>query len=73
MGATGVVMAKNKYEEGTPEYEAYELGVREEQDRMLKVLKVYHQRFGEGDLKDSTETMQIKYLYDYIMETRSLK
>lgn len=70
---TDVVMSKNKYEKDTPEYDAYELGVNDEQERMLKVLKVYHQRFGEGDLKDSAETMQIKYLYDYIMETRSLK
>lgn len=68
-------MSKNKYEEGTPEYLAFEEGLEAERVRLLKVLEKYHRTFCTGDLSDHecSKTMQIKYLYDYIIESRSLK
>lgn len=66
-------MSKNIYEEGTPEYEAFEAGVAAERVRLNKVLEVYHKRFGTGELKESETAMQIKYMYDYVNESRSLK
>jgi len=64
---------KNIYEEGTPEYEAFEAGVTAERNRLLKVLEKYHRTFGEGTLEQSNTTMQLRYMYDYVNESRSLK
>lgn len=66
-------MSKNTYEEGTPEYEAFEAGVEAERTRLKKVLEKYHQTFGQGDITQSNAKMEIRYLYDYVLETRSLK
>lgn len=66
-------MSKNTYEEGTPEYEAFEAGVSAERERMMKVLKVYHQRFGKGEIAESESTMQIRYVYEFVNESRKLK
>lgn len=73
MGAMGVVVSKNIYEQGTPEYDAFEAGVEAERIRLNKVLAVYHKRFGSGELKESETAMQIKYMYDYVNESRTLK
>lgn len=66
-------MSKNTYEEGTPEYEAFNAGAESERIRLKKVLEKYHQTFGKGDITQSDSQMQIRYLYDYVAETRSLK
>lgn len=66
-------MSKNMYEEGTPEYEAFNAGVESERIRLKKVLEKYHQTFGKGDITQSDAKMEIRYLYDYVAETRSLK
>ena len=60
---------------GTPEEEAaYQQGVSDERERMLKILKKYHETFGgDEELSDSTTKMDVKYMYNFIMETRSVK
>jgi hypothetical protein len=65
----------NAYEEGTPEHLAFEAGVEDERIRLRKVLEKYHKTFCSGDLSDHAcdKTMQIRYLYDFVVETRSLK
>ena len=68
-----VAVAKNTYEEGTPEYEAFEAGVASERERMMKVLKVYHQRFGQGEISESESTMQIRYVYEFVNAVRTTK
>lgn len=68
----GAVM-KNKYEEGTPEHEAFLAGVDAERLRLRKVLEKYHQTFGKGTITESDAKMEIRYLYDYVLETRPLK
>ena len=68
-----VVMSKNKYEEGTPEYKAFEEGVEAERTRLVKILTKYHQTFGSGDITESETTMQIKNLYEFATEARTLK
>lgn len=68
-----VAVAKNTYEEGTPEYEAFEAGVKSERERMMKVLNVYHQRFGEGEISESESTMQIRYVYEFVNAVRTTK
>lgn len=66
-------MSKNTYEEGTPEYEAFEAGVDAERTRLVKVIEKYHKTFGTGNIEESTTTMQIRYLYEFAMESRKLK
>lgn len=68
-----VAVTKNTYEEGTPEYEAFEAGVSAERERMMKVIKVYHQRFGDGDIAESESTMQIRYVYEFVNAARTTK
>ena len=68
-----VVVMKNKYEEGTPEYEAFEAGVAAERLRLRKILEKYHNTFGSGHIEESSTKMEIRYMYDYIIESRSLK
>ena len=68
-----VVVSKNIYEEGTPEFEAFEAGVEAERTRLNKVLAVYHKRFGQGEINESETAMQIRYMYEYVNESRSLK
>ena len=66
-------MSKNIYEEGTPEYEAFEAGVEAERSRFVKILEKYHKTFGEGDIDKSTTKMEIQYMYQFATEKRSLK
>lgn len=70
-----VVAMKNEYEEGTSEYLAFEAGISAERARLQKVLEKYHKTFCGGELSDHDcdKTMQIRYLYDFVVETRSLK
>jgi hypothetical protein len=65
----------NPYEEGTSDFLAYEAGIEAERARLRKVLEKYHKTFCSGDLSDHAcdKTMQIRYLYDFVVETRSLK
>jgi hypothetical protein len=66
-------MSKNAFAEGTPEYEAFEAGVQAERLRLRKILEKYHTTFGTGDIQTSATKMEIRYIYDYINEARSLK
>ena len=64
-------MAKHKFE-GTPEeVAAFEAGIAFERERLLKVLTKYHQTFGSGPIEQSDAAMHIKYMYGFVMETRS--
>jgi hypothetical protein len=65
-------MAKKKFE-GTPEeVAAYEQGIADERERLLKILTKYHENFGSGDLENSDTMMQVKYVYNFIIEARSV-
>jgi hypothetical protein len=66
-------MSKNKYDEGTSEYDAFEAGVAAERARFLKILEKYHQTFGSGDIAESTTKMEIRYVYEFAAEKRTLK
>ena len=71
-----MVAVSNKYEEGSPEDLAYNEGVDSERARLLKVLNKYHSTFCSGELSDHMncdKTMQIRYLYEFIAESRKLK
>lgn len=72
MGAMGVVM-KNKFTEGTPEFEAFEAGIEAERTRLRKILEKYHKTFGSGSMEESTTKMEIRYIYEFISEIRTLK
>jgi hypothetical protein len=66
-------MSKNVFAEGTPEYEAFEAGIQAERLRLRKILEKYHTTFGSGDINQSSTKMEIRYMYDYVNESRSLK
>jgi hypothetical protein len=68
-------MSKNTFEEGTPEFEAFEAGVQAERLRLRKILEKYHKTFCGGDLldHDCDKSMKINYLYNFVVETRTLK
>lgn len=70
-----VVMSKNTYEEGTPEYSAFEQGVEAERARIIKIVEKYHRTFCNGDLTDHEcdKTMQMRYLYEFVTESKTLK
>lgn len=70
----GVNMA-NPYEEGSPEAVAFDAGAESERVRLRKVLDKYHKTFCGGDILDHkcTKTMEIQYMYDFVVEARSLK
>lgn len=64
-------MAKKEFE-GTPEeVAAYKQGVADERERLVKILKKYHDTFGSGDIETSTTMMRIEYMYNFIIEKRS--
>lgn len=65
----------NPYEEGSPEAAAYETGLEAERTRLRKVLDKYHKTFCGGDIldHDCTKTMEIRYMYEFVTEARSLK
>ena len=70
-----VAVAKNIYEEGTPEYKAFEAGIQAERARVIKIVEKYHRTFCNGDLTDHEcdKTMQIRYLYQFVTESKTLK
>lgn len=64
-------MAKHKFE-GTPEeVAAFEKGIEWERERLLKVLKKYHENFGKGPIETSDTMMQVRYMYDFVVEKRA--
>jgi hypothetical protein len=64
-------MAKHKFT-GTPEeVAAFEKGIEFERERLLKVLKKYHENFGKGSIEESDAMMQIRYMYNFVIEARS--
>lgn len=53
---------------------AYEQGVTDERDRMLKILVKYHSTFGKTEsVEESDAMMLIKYMYNFIVESRPVK
>ena len=69
---------KRIYEDGTPEDLIFEEGVQAERDRLLAVLNKYHRTFcKEGselaEHMDCVKTMQIRYLYEFVAETKTVK
>ena len=75
MGVMGVARMSS-YEEGSPEQLAYLAGIERERIRLTKVLNTYHKRFCEGLIEDHPEckkTMEIRYLYEFIEESKTLK
>jgi len=67
---------KNSYEKGSAEYSAFEQGATAERTRLLKVINKYHTTFCIGELSEHEEcekTMQIRYLYEFATESRTLK
>lgn len=78
MHVMGVVQLskKNPFEVGTAEYQIFEDGVAYERARLMKVLERYHDMFCGGPLEkhlDCVKTMEIRYLYDFISESKTLK
>lgn len=61
--------------EGTPEeMAAYEKGIEAERERMLKILDKFHDNFGgDEEISESKTSMQIKYMYNFIMDVRPVK
>ncbi len=60
--------------EGTPEeMAAYERGIADERERIVKILKKFHQTFGSGDISESSTMMETTYMYNFIMDTRPVK
>lgn len=67
---------KRIYEPDTPEDALFEEGVQAERARLLSVMNKYHNTFCDGDLadhEDCQKTMQIRYLYDFVAETKTVK
>jgi hypothetical protein len=51
----------------------YERGVADERDRLLKVLLKFHQTFGTDEpIESSQVSMQIKYMYEFVIEKRAV-
>jgi hypothetical protein len=64
-------MAKKEFI-GTPEeVAAYNQGVADERDRLLKILTKYHENFGSGNIENSDTMMQVQYMYNFVIEKRS--
>jgi hypothetical protein len=76
MGATGAALRRYlmaKFE-GTPEeMAAYQKGIEAERERILKILRKFHQTFGSGDIAESTTMMETKYMYNFIIDARPVK
>lgn len=60
--------------EGTPEeMAAFEKGIAFERERFIKIIKKFHENFGSGDIAESNTMMEIKYMYNFVMDSRPLK
>jgi hypothetical protein len=69
---------KRLYEDGTPEDVLFEEGVQAERDRLLAVLNKYHRTFCKNGSElsehlDCDKTMQIRYLYEFVAEVKTVK
>jgi len=62
---------KNPYAEDTPEYEVFMQGVEAERTRLTRILDKYHENFGTGAIEESETQMQIRYMYNFIVEKRA--
>jgi hypothetical protein len=63
---------KNPYTEGEPNYEVFMEGVAAERERLMKLLKLYHSRFGEGPIEESNTNMQMRYMYEFVSGKEAL-
>jgi hypothetical protein len=63
---------KNPYPEGDPNYEVFMEGVAAERSRLEKILQSYHKMFGTGLIEESTAMMEIRNVYDFIIEKRQV-
>jgi hypothetical protein len=63
---------KNPYPEGDPNREVFIQGVNAERERLLKLLELYHKRFGQGDIATSDTKMQINYMYEFVSGKEAL-
>ncbi len=57
---------RNPYTEDDPNYKPFMEGVDAERERLMKLLKLYHSRFGEGTIEDSNAKMEIRYMYEFV-------
>lgn len=76
MGVVQLARLKRIYEPGTSEDVIFEEGVQAERARLLAVLNKYHTTFCSGELSehiDCQKTMQIRYLYEFATEARTVK
>lgn len=69
---------KRLYEDGTPESVIFEEGVQAERARLLSVMNKYHKTFCKSgselsDHVDCDKTMQIRYLYEFVSESKTVK
>jgi hypothetical protein len=63
---------KNPYPEGDPNYEIFMQGVAAERVRLEKIILSYHQMFSTGKIEESTAMMEIRNMYDFIVEKRQV-
>ncbi len=63
---------KNPYPEGDPKREVFIEGVNAERERLVKVLQLYHSRFGQGDIETAETKMQINYMYEFVSGKEAL-
>lgn len=69
---------KRIYEADTPEDVIFEEGVQAERDRLLAVLNKYHRTFCKdgselADHMGCDKTMQLRYLYEFVAEVKTVK
>lgn len=61
---------KNPYPDGDPNREVFTDGVMAERERLKSILQAYHKQFGTGDIEDSATVMEIRHLYNFVIEAR---
>lgn len=57
---------RNPYTEDDPNFKVFNQGVEAERERLMKLLKLYHSRFGEGPIEESNSEMRIRYMYEFV-------
>lgn len=57
---------RNPYSEDDPNFKVFNEGVDAERERLMKLLKLYHSRFGDGSLEESSAKMEIRYMYEFV-------
>lgn len=63
---------RNPYTEDDPNSKVFMEGVNAERERLMKLLKLYHSRFGEGTLEESNSKMEIRYMYEFVSGKEAL-